>query len=74
MNIQRKRTLRDNLLDQLDYELGESTRLFIIQRDYLSKEMGWKEELNVGEKTRENDQKVKTITDELLKLLEKNDS
>lgn len=69
MNIPRKRTLRDNLIDQLDYELGESTRLFIMQRPILREKMGWSEEPKVEEKKKENDQKIKTITDELLKII-----
>ncbi len=69
MNIQRKRNLRNNLLDQLDYELGESSRLFIMQRPVLRGKMGWREELNVDEKKKENSQKIKTIIEELLEII-----
>ncbi len=69
MNTQRKRMLRDNLLDQLDYELGESSRLFIMQRPLLREKIGWKEEADVVRKTKENSERIRVITEDLLKVV-----
>ncbi|MBI3366523.1 hypothetical protein HY041_02755 [Candidatus Roizmanbacteria bacterium] len=66
---QRVRDLRNNLLEQLDYELGESSRLFIMDRPYLREKMGWKEEVNVELKQKENSSRIKSIIKGLLKIL-----
>ena len=69
MNIQRMKNLRDNLLDQLDYELDESSRLFIMASEDLRKRIGWNEEKDVVLKKKENSIRIVFLCDELLKIL-----
>ncbi len=70
MNVQRERALRNNLLKQLDYELGEETRLFIMVRPCLREKAGWKEEENIELKQKENFSRIQSIVEEILKIYE----
>lgn len=70
MRKERIRNLRDNLLEQLDYELGESSRLFIMARPYLREKAGWQEEADIEFKQRENVSRIQSIVEELLKIYE----
>jgi len=65
----RKNNLISHLLNELDYVLGESTRLFIMQRPNLRNEMEWKEESNIEQKQKDNSVKIKTISEEILNIL-----
>lgn len=70
MLSKRLRDLRDDLLEQLDYELEESSRLFIMERPILREKMGWKEEKDIERKVRENSQRIQAIMEDLLKVLD----
>lgn len=67
-----KKRIRDlmfYLLEQVDYELGESTRLFIMKRVFLRKQSGWIEEKDIDMKMKENNERIHTVTEELLTLI-----